>query len=77
MDALQTAKNWIGALTDIALMLLALAIALALLVGPTLPFFGNVTAQLMGFVKTLGDGGLIGLIVLGIVLWLFGNRKLA
>jgi choline-glycine betaine transporter len=77
MDALQTAKNWIGALTDIALMLLALAIALALLVGPTLPFFGNVTAQLMNFVKTLGDGGLIGLIVLGIVLWLFGHRRLA
>ena len=77
MDALQTAKNWIGALTDIALMLLALAIALALLVGPTLPFFGNVTAQLMSFVKTLGDGGLIGLIVLGIVLWLFGHRRLA
>jgi hypothetical protein len=47
------------------------------LVGPTLPFFGNVTAQLMNFVKTLGDGGLIGLIVLGIVLWLFGHRRLA
>jgi len=77
MDALHTVKNWIGALTEVALMLLALAIALALLVSPTIPFFGNVTANIMAFVKTLGDGGLIGLIALGIILWLFSNRKLA
>ena len=77
MDALHTVKTWIGALTEIALMLLALAIALALLVSPTLPFFGNVTANIMSFVKSLGDGGLIGLIALGIILWLFSHRKMA
>jgi hypothetical protein len=77
MDALHTAKNWIGALTDIALMLLGLAIALGLLVGTNLPFFGNVTKNLMEFVAALGAGGLVGLIVLGVVLWLFSNRSLA
>jgi hypothetical protein len=75
MDALHTVKSWIGALTEIMLMLLALAIAAALLVGPSLPFFGNVTANLLAFVKTLGDGGLVGLIALGIILWLFSHRK--
>jgi len=78
MDALQTTKNWIGALTDITLMLLGLAIALGLLVGAgKVTFFTDVTKNLMDFVKLLGDGGLVGLIVLGIILWLFGNRKVA
>ena len=77
MDALHTVKNWIGALTEILLMLLALAIAAALLVGPSLHFFGNVTANIIAFEKTLGDGGLVGLIALGIILWLFSHRKVA
>jgi hypothetical protein len=77
MDALHTVKSWIGALTEIMLMLLGLAIVAALLVGQTLPFFGNVTSNIMTFVKTLGDGGLVGLIALGIILWLFSHRKVA
>jgi choline-glycine betaine transporter len=77
MDSLQAVKKWIGALTDIGLMLLALAIVAALLVGATLPFFGNVVANIMTLVKSLGDGGLVGLIALGIILWLFSERKMA
>ena len=77
MDALHTVKNWIGALTEVGLMLLALAIVAALLVGQTIPFFGNVTGNIMAFVKTLGDGGLIGLIALGMILYLFSHRKMA
>ena len=77
MDALHTVKNWIGALTDLGLMLLGLAIVAGILVGQTMPFFGNVTGNLMTFVKTLGDGGLIGLIALGIILWLFSHRRVA
>jgi hypothetical protein len=77
MSALQTVKMWIGALTEVALMLLALAIVCALLVGSQLPFFGNVTANIMAFVKDLGANGLVGLIALGIILYLFSNRKMA
>jgi choline-glycine betaine transporter len=77
MEALQSVKSWIGALTEIGLMLLALAIVAALLVGGTLPFFGSVTNNIMALVKALGDGGLVGLISLGIILWLFAGRKIA
>jgi hypothetical protein len=48
MDALGKVKTWIGGLTEIGLMLLALAIVAALLVGSNLPFFGNVTGNIMG-----------------------------
>jgi hypothetical protein len=77
MKAIDTIKNWVGALTELGLMLLALAIVLAILVGSNLPFFGAVTANIMGWVKDLGSNGLVGLITLGIIFWLFSNRQLS
>jgi hypothetical protein len=77
MDLLNSIKGWIAALTEIALMLLALGIVCALLVGSNLPFFGAVVGNIMGIVGELGKNGLVGLIALGIILWLFSNRKLA
>jgi hypothetical protein len=77
MKGIEMIKGWVAELTELGLMLLALAIVLALLIGSNLPFFGTVTANIMAFVKDLGSNGLIGLITLGIILWLFSNRKLA
>jgi hypothetical protein len=77
MKGIETLKEWIGALTELGLMLLALAIVLALLVGSNLPFFGAVTSNIMSWVKDLGSNGLVGLISIGLILWLFSNRKLA
>ena len=62
MSGLQTLKSWIGALTELGLMLLALGIVCALLVGgANMPFFGNVAGNITAFVKDLGlerPGGL-------------------
>ncbi|HXX03690.1 MAG TPA: hypothetical protein VEJ37_05095 [Xanthobacteraceae bacterium] len=77
MEALQRIKVWIGSLTEIGLALLALAIVAALLVGSNLPFFGNVPGNIAALVKSLGDGGLVGLITVGIIIWLFSGRKVA
>jgi ABC-type enterochelin transport system permease subunit len=77
MDAIGMLKSWIAALTDIGLMLLALAIVAALLVGGTLPFFGTVVANIVAMVKDLGSNGLVGLITLGVIMWLFSKRSLA
>jgi len=75
MDMIKTIKSWIGGIIDIGLMLLALAIVAALLVGGTLPFFGAVVGNITGLVKDLGANGLVGLITLGIIFWLFANRS--
>jgi hypothetical protein len=77
MDALNAVKHWIGALTEIGLMLLALAIVCALLVGQNLPFFGGVVGNITALIKDLGANGLVGLIALGLIIWLFSHRKLA
>ena len=77
MNGLNTLKSWIGGLTEVALMLLALGIALALLAGPQVPFLGNVVGNIVAMTKELGSNGIVGLIALGIVLWLFSKRQLS
>jgi len=77
MDALQRVKAWIGSLTEIGLALLALGIVAAILVGSNVPFFGSVIPNIMAAVKGLGDAGLVGLITIGIIIWLFSGRKVA
>lgn len=77
MDAVARAKMWIGGITDIGLMLLALAIVAALLVGGTLPFFGGVVTNIIGLVTELGKNGLAGLIAVVVIFWLFSRRSLA
>jgi hypothetical protein len=55
-----------------------LGIVCALLVGgANIPFFGNVAANITAFVQSLGKEGLVGLIALGFILWLFSNRSAA
>jgi len=77
MDVLARIKAWIGSLTEVGLMLLALAIVAALLVGGNLPFFGGVVDNIIALVKDLGSAGLAGLIALGLILWLFNKRSLS
>ena len=77
MNGIQQVKAVIGAITDLGLMLLALAIVAAVLVGPNLPFFGGVVGNLVGIVKELGNQGLVGLIAVGIIIWLLSKRSLA
>ncbi len=77
MTGVTTVKTWIGAITDIGLMLLGLAIVASVLVGNQLPFFGGVITNMVELVKSLGSNGLVGLIVLGIILWLFSHRSVS
>jgi hypothetical protein len=77
MDVLGRVRTWIAALTEIALMLLALAIALSLLVGSKMSFFDGVVGNLVNLVSQLGQEGLVGLIVLGLILWLFSKRSIS
>ena len=77
MNGLNTVKTWVGSLTEVVLMLLALGIALALLAGPQVPFLGNVVANIISMVNELGKNGIVGLIALGVILWLFSHRSVS
>jgi hypothetical protein len=75
MSLINSIKGTIGALTELAIMLLALAIAVQLLVGSgTMSFFGSVVSNFISLVNQLGNAGLAGLISVGIIMWLFGKK---
>jgi hypothetical protein len=77
MRVLEELKRWLGEITEISLLLIALGIAVEILFGNTVPFFGSIITNLTGLLKTLGDNGLVGLIALGIILFLFRRRAVA
>ena len=72
---IEKVKNWIGQITELGLLLIALAIVLQVLVGGNLVFFDNVVGNLIALIKQLGDSGLVGLIAIAIILWLFAKRS--
>ncbi len=75
MRYLQEVKNWLGEITEIALLLVALGIVVEILFGQQVPFFGGIVANLTTLLGTLGDNGLVGLIALAIILFLFYRKK--
>jgi hypothetical protein len=75
MQFLVELKRWLGEITEISLLMIALGIAIEILFGNTVPFFGGVVTNLTALLKTLGDNGLVGLIALGIILFLFNRRR--
>jgi ABC-type enterochelin transport system permease subunit len=68
-------KRFIGQVTELGLLLIALAIVLDILTTGTLPFFGGVVGELIALIQTLGDNGVVGLIAVAIILWLFAKRN--
>ena len=77
MHFLEEVKRWVAEITEIALLLIALGIAVEILFGATVPFFGGVVVNLTALLNTLGQNGLVGLIALGIILYLFNKRRVS
>ena len=75
MQYLQELKKWLGEITEIALLLVALGIVIEILFGQAVPFFGGIVANLTTLLQTLGENGLVGLIALAIILFLFYRKK--
>ncbi|MBN1393004.1 MAG: hypothetical protein JW947_09410 [Sedimentisphaerales bacterium] len=78
MRVLEEVRKWLGEITEIALLLIALGIAVQILFGDAVSFFGSsIVANLTNLLKILGDNGLVGLISLGIILFLFRKKATA
>ncbi len=75
MELFDKAKGWIVRITELGLLLVALAIVLQILFGTAVPFLGgDIVGNLIKLVNALGSNGVVGLIAIAIILWLF-NRK--
>ena len=74
-SVIETIKKWIAQITELGLLLIALAIVLQILIGGNLAFFDDVVGNLTALIAALGDGGLVGLIAIGIIMWRFAKRS--
>ena len=76
MDMINSAKNVIRQLTEVGLLFVALFITLQILFGKSAMAFmsADVVGNLIALIKALGDNGLVGLIALAIILYLFQKK---
>ena len=67
---MDSAKSFLRGVMDVALVIIPLSVVLGIIF-PMVPFIGTeVVDNITGLVRELGDGGLVGIIVLGILYWL-------
>ena len=72
---LDKVKGWVNRITELGLGLIALGIVLQILFGDQVDFIsGDIIGNLTNLISSLGDNGLVGLIALAIILWLFQRR---
>ena len=68
---MDTAKNFLRGVMDVALVVIPLSVVLGIIFGPAVPFIGTaVVDNITNLVNSLGSNGLVGIIVLGILYWL-------
>lgn len=75
MNPLEQVKKWIYEITEIGLLLIALGIVIGILFGETAPFFTAIVGNMTELLGQLGDKGLVGLIALGIIVYLFRRHR--
>ena len=69
-----TIKSWIGGLTSVAMSLLGLAVILQVLFADNVVFVPmDVIGNISNLVASLGSSGLVGLITVGVIYWIFKN----
>tara|TARA_B100000787_G_scaffold152707_1_gene126538 strand:+ start:2527 stop:2766 length:240 start_codon:yes stop_codon:yes gene_type:complete len=76
MNAIDKVGKWIIGLTHISVMFLTLAIVWQMLFGSVVPFIGgDVVGNIIGIITQLGNSGLVGLIAVAVIFWLFRHQK--
>lgn len=79
MDWIDRIKGFVRAITGIGLALIPLGLLFQVLfgeLGSDVPFLdGKIVDNLMTLITTLGEAGLVGLIALGIIIWLFRGLR--
>ena len=73
-NVVSTIKSWIGGLSSVALSLVGLSIILQVLFGDNVVFVPmDVIGNIQSLGTSLGSSGLVGLITVGVIYWIFKN----
>ena len=69
-------KQIMREIIDFGLLLIAIAIIIELLFGPSTPFLGqNIIDNLVRLIQDLGDAGVVGLISIAIIIYLWNKAS--
>ena len=80
MKGLTTVKSWARVLIDLLLVFIVLGVTVQIIFGDVtagVPYFGNVVENLMALVSQLGNGGIVGLIALLIIIGHYRSGRTA
>ena len=76
MTVITNVGKWVIGLTHVSVMLLTLAIVWQMLFGSVVPFVGgDVVGNIIAIITQLGNAGLVGLLAVDVIFWLFRHQK--
>ena len=72
---LDDVKYWLRQITEVGLLLIAAAVVLEIIFGSAVPFIGiGILDNVVTLTARLGQDGLVGIIAIGIIVWLYLRR---
>ena len=75
MGMLDTVKNWLRQIAEVGLTLIAAAAVLEIIFGSGITFLGvSILGNITALSSQLGEQGLVGIIALAIIIWLYNRR---
>ena len=75
MNMLDTVKSWLRQISEVGLLVIAAAVVLELIFGSPVQFVGvSVLNNITALSTQLGEQGLVGIISIGIIIWLYLRR---
>ena len=72
---LDTVKNALRQISEVGLLLIAAAVILEIIFGSSVPYIGiGILDNITALARDLGEQGLVGIIAIGIIVWLYLRR---
>ena len=75
MGMLDTVKIWLRQISEVGLLLIAAAVVLEIIFGSPVEFIGlSILDNITALTRELGEQGLVGIISIAIIIWLYLRR---
>ena len=72
---LDTVKNGLKQIAEVGLLLIAAAVVLEIIFGSAVPYIGiGILDNITALTRELGEQGLVGIISIAIIIWLYLRR---
>ncbi|PPR41636.1 MAG: hypothetical protein CFH22_00672 [Alphaproteobacteria bacterium MarineAlpha5_Bin12] len=72
---LDNVKGWLKEIAEVGLLVIAVAVVLEIIFGSAVPFIGiGILDNITALTSQLGADGLVGIITIGLVVWLYMRR---